>query len=526
MRMLQLGILYSVAQAGLEAAAAPLAPADFRAEASQFFPGGGAGDLPAFAWKDYAPRVFASLRAAFGNDPADYLVSLTGGPALRELPSPGASGCIFFLSGDDRFLIKSVRKEEMGLTLGLLPRYHAHVAAHPDTLLVHFNGLHRVSPWLGRNARFLVMGNGLPTDRRVHRKYDLKGSTYRRTVGEGRRAADPGATLKDLDLDLRFELAPRRYRAVMAQLRADVALLQGLHVIDYSLLLGAHFCRWGDAAWHPPFQDWPEAADAAEPEGGGAALSSPFAEAARAAHGAEATTPGAGAGAGAGAGSSEEAELLQGEARPRRGAPPPRAARSISLAVAHSLAESLQQASPGGADGQLSRTAASVVEQADSVRRAARVTAAAAPHVALPLCHDQVGCSTLPRVQLGRPTAPAAATPPPPPAAVAVDSPAQSPTAGGRDRQRPARRSDAEHGCGWAVPANAVRTTSAGGVAREPVLLYFSLIDFLQGYRLAKRAEHAWKAMLHGETVSVSPPSFYGERFLRLMGRLFVEGPE
>ena len=52
-------------------------------------------------------------------------------------------------------------------------------------------------------VRFLVMGNVLPSDRRLHRKYDLKGSTWNRSVGPERRAADPHATLKDLDLDLR-----------------------------------------------------------------------------------------------------------------------------------------------------------------------------------------------------------------------------------------------------------------------------------------------------------------------------------
>jgi len=29
---------------------------------------------------------------------------------LRELPSPGKSGSVFFLSHDDRFIIKTMRK--------------------------------------------------------------------------------------------------------------------------------------------------------------------------------------------------------------------------------------------------------------------------------------------------------------------------------------------------------------------------------------------------------------------------------
>lgn len=202
MRQLQLGIMYSIAQAGLTAAA-DLTSKDYTEETVQYFPSSSTGDASAFKYKDYAPKVFHKLRAAFHIDNADYLVSLTGGPALRELPSPGASGCIFFLSSDDRFLIKSVRKEEMALLLGLVKRYYRHVAANPRTLLVHFYGLHRISPWLGRNARFLVMGNVLPSNKRMHRKYDLKGSTYKRTAGKEKMDSEPGATLKDLDIDIK-----------------------------------------------------------------------------------------------------------------------------------------------------------------------------------------------------------------------------------------------------------------------------------------------------------------------------------
>lgn len=55
-----------------------------------------------YKWKDYAPRVFRQLRRVAGLDSRDYLLSLTGGGALRELPSPGKSGSVFFLSDDDR----------------------------------------------------------------------------------------------------------------------------------------------------------------------------------------------------------------------------------------------------------------------------------------------------------------------------------------------------------------------------------------------------------------------------------------
>lgn len=458
MRQLQMGIMYSVAQAGLGGASYVLSAEDFRSESIQYFPAGSAGETPAFKWKDYAPRAFQQLREMFGIDSADYLVSLTGGPALRELPSPGASGCIFFLSSDDRFLIKSVRKEEMELLLGLVRRYHAHVASNPVTVLVRFFGIHRVSPWLGRNARFLVMGNVLPTDRRMHRKYDLKGSTYKRTVGEAKRATDSGATLKDLDIDLKFELSPDRHKRLISQLVADTEFLERLHVIDYSLLLGVHFVRWGESDWYPPYEDWPE--------------------------------------------------------------PPAEDGNDQKNALGHQgsmagalLVETLQGLSTAGMlEPGLSRTAADVIANADSVRLAARISAAAARSLEgtpsqLSLSNEQHPLPDL--VGLGAP------------AAVAMGS---SVSSFKETRRRTIRASDEENGIGWAIPAIAIRRTASGGVAREPVLLYFGIIDFLQKYNTRKRLEHAWKSSLHGAAVSVADPHHYAQRFLHFMQDIFVVG--
>jgi 1-phosphatidylinositol-4-phosphate 5-kinase len=49
----------------------------------------------------------------FKIDAADYMISICGNSALRELSSPGKSGSVFFLSQDDRFMIKTLRKSEV-----------------------------------------------------------------------------------------------------------------------------------------------------------------------------------------------------------------------------------------------------------------------------------------------------------------------------------------------------------------------------------------------------------------------------
>ncbi|CAL9683231.1 unnamed protein product [Knipowitschia caucasica] len=53
----------------------------------------------------------------------------------------------------------------------------------------------------------------------------------------------------------------------------------------------------------------------------------------------------------------------------------------------------------------------------------------------------------------------------------------------------------------------------------ENLLIFLGIIDILQSYRLIKKVEHSWKALVHdGDTVSVHRPGFYADRFLKFMG--------
>lgn len=51
---------------------------------------------------------------------------------------------------DERFLVKTMRKSEARVLLGMLPAYYAHVQRHPHTLITRFFGVHRVTPAHGR----------------------------------------------------------------------------------------------------------------------------------------------------------------------------------------------------------------------------------------------------------------------------------------------------------------------------------------------------------------------------------------
>jgi 1-phosphatidylinositol-4-phosphate 5-kinase len=79
------------------------------------------------------------------------------GRALREYPSPGKSGSVFYLSDDDRFMIKTVSHEEMLLLLRLIPAYYRHCVEHPTTLLTRFYGVHRIKSISKGAAKVLAL---------------------------------------------------------------------------------------------------------------------------------------------------------------------------------------------------------------------------------------------------------------------------------------------------------------------------------------------------------------------------------
>ncbi|CAI9097927.1 OLC1v1034451C1 [Oldenlandia corymbosa var. corymbosa] len=209
---------------------------NFPKEGSQLTPRHQSED---FKWKDYCPMVFRNLREMFKIDTADYMMSICGNDALRELSSPGKSGSVFFLSQDDRFMIKTLRKSELKVLLRMLPSYYHHVQKYDNTLITKFFGLHRIKPFSGQKFRFVVMGNMFCTELRIHRRFDLKGSSLGRSADKVE--IDENTILKDLDLNYCFYLEPSWREALMKQIEIDSKFLESQNIMDYSLLLGVHY---------------------------------------------------------------------------------------------------------------------------------------------------------------------------------------------------------------------------------------------------------------------------------------------
>ena len=86
----------------------------------------------------------------------------------------------------------------------------------------------------------VVMRNVFSNHLKIHKKYDLKGSTVDREASQKEREKD-SPTFKDMDFlndKVKIHIGDEAKARLMDTLRADVTFLTSLHLMDYSLLLG------------------------------------------------------------------------------------------------------------------------------------------------------------------------------------------------------------------------------------------------------------------------------------------------
>ncbi|XP_058107827.1 phosphatidylinositol 4-phosphate 5-kinase 6-like isoform X2 [Magnolia sinica] len=249
MLSLQLGIRYSVGKpAPTTSLDLKLSAFDPKEKAWTKFPPHGTKHTPPhqsceFRWKDYCPLVFRTLRKLFKIDAADYMISICGNDALRELSSPGKSGSFFYLTHDDRYMVKTMKKSEVKVLLRMLPAYYNHVQAFENTLVTKFLGLHcvKLTGAAQKKVCFVIMENLFCSEYTIHRRFDLKGSSHGRMTVKPEAEIDENTTLKDLDLNFIFRLQKTWIQELHRQLDRDCDFLEHERIMDYSLLVGLHF---------------------------------------------------------------------------------------------------------------------------------------------------------------------------------------------------------------------------------------------------------------------------------------------
>ncbi|KAJ3068842.1 Phosphatidylinositol-4-phosphate 5-kinase, partial [Quaeritorhiza haematococci] len=213
--------------------AIPLQDQDFTATQKWHFDTkGSSGAAPSkysFQFKDYAPQVFRALRRNHGIRADEYLRSLagtlTGSYMMFEMGSPGRSGSTFYISQDERYLIKTVTPAQHKHLRRILKSYHRHTTTYPNTLLNRIYGLHRVKSFALGSIHFAVFANVFPADVDIHEVYDLKGSSVGRYLTEEQAKNSKRPVWKDknfVERGRKLELGPAKSELLVKQMEVDV----------------------------------------------------------------------------------------------------------------------------------------------------------------------------------------------------------------------------------------------------------------------------------------------------------------
>ena len=153
---------------------------------------------------------------------------------MAERVSEGRSGSMFYFSHDGKFMCKTVCDEEFGAMRDMLRQYHRYVLSHPDTLLMRILGLFELQHD-SKTHKLVVVANVFNSSLPIHQRFDIKGSTYKRTVGRDLQGAR-GVVHKDIDFmqmgkTLKLPVAiGQQLRRQVCDLTLNSAVANGQHL--------------------------------------------------------------------------------------------------------------------------------------------------------------------------------------------------------------------------------------------------------------------------------------------------------
>jgi 1-phosphatidylinositol-4-phosphate 5-kinase len=100
-------------------------------------------------------------------------------------------------------MLKTISHNEFVHFLKIMKEYYNHMLGYPHTMIARFFGLHKIKfSDEGKTKRiyFVIMANVFNTDKEIHLRYDLKGSTQGRfTKRDPDSKLDSKVCYKDLD---------------------------------------------------------------------------------------------------------------------------------------------------------------------------------------------------------------------------------------------------------------------------------------------------------------------------------------
>lgn len=209
--------------------------------------------LPDFDIEAYGLDIFCALMNIYGINSETLRRHICQGE-LKEIVNPSSSGSLLYLTSDSTYLVKTVRDYDAKFIQNkFLHAYYEYVRQTPGTFLAKLFGVYGYIPYVSHQMgitadsftlRFAIFSNLIPTNIDIHEKYDLKGSSYKRDANFNERIKS-SATWKDNDFrDLNpqgLKIPKHIYHHLKDILTRDVAFLEKLNIMDYSLLLSRRF---------------------------------------------------------------------------------------------------------------------------------------------------------------------------------------------------------------------------------------------------------------------------------------------
>ena len=190
---------------------------------------------------DYAPKCFYYLRKLEKIDIKKMVESfLPRNNSQRIKESLGKSGSFFISTDDNRYMIKTLKSEELELLKhAFLSEYINHIEKTPNSLLSRLYGMYNIILGMGDEILIIVMRNVIGDFRdNIVVKFDLKGSTYKRKSNF--LMEDDSNVMKDLDFN-EFEKSIMMSYSSINRLRKiaeiDSSFLKDSGLMDYSLFL-------------------------------------------------------------------------------------------------------------------------------------------------------------------------------------------------------------------------------------------------------------------------------------------------
>lgn len=195
---------------------------------------------PEVILNEYSPAVFSQIKEnahVFNSDLHNAFSPFRNTEGIKKASEgDGRSGSFIMKSSNNRFLLKTVSAKELKyFTSYMLPDYHAHLKAYPQSMICKIYGAFKLDCPGMEVINVIVMENIMMSP--LLKLYDLKGSTVNR---KARRSSRIGKDLDFLDMieSSNCVMEADRREGFLRQLAVDAHLLRNLKVMDYSLLFG------------------------------------------------------------------------------------------------------------------------------------------------------------------------------------------------------------------------------------------------------------------------------------------------